>query len=62
MTQKDVNKKRVIPEEDKIHLNLLCLKLRLNQNTKQYLEHKYKDSVFTETEWKEKLKKDGLDF
>ena len=62
MTQKNVNKKEEVSKEEKVHLNLICLKFRLNQNTKQYLEHKYKDQIFTEKEWRDKLKKDGLDF
>lgn len=36
--------------------------IKVNTNTRAYIEHKYKDKEMTETEWKTNLKKDGLSF
>lgn len=38
----------------------ICLLLKISGNTRSYIEHKYKDKSFTEKQWKENLKKDGL--
>lgn len=36
--------------------------LKVNKNTRSYIEHKYKNKELTEKEWKTVLKKDGLSF
>lgn len=36
--------------------------LKVNTNTRSYIEHKYSKNEYTEKEWKERLKKDGLKF
>jgi len=40
----------------------ICLVMKFNPNTKEYVMHKYREKVCTEDEWKQLFKKDGLDF
>lgn len=56
------NKKKEIVIEEKLSAHQMCNLLKVNQNTRLYIEHKYKDKEFTEKEWKENLRKDGLTF
>ena len=51
-------------ERDNVELTAhqICNVLRVNQNTRAYIEHKYKDQEMKEDEWKTNLKKDGLSF
>jgi hypothetical protein len=48
-------------KEELLTVKQICLELQLNQNTKKYVEHKYREKSMTLKEWKVALKKDGLD-
>ena len=49
-------------KDKKLDINQICNIIKVNQNTKSYIEHKYKGKDMTEKEWKSNLKKDGLSF
>lgn len=57
-----MEKKKEIAIEEKLSAHQICNAIKTNQNTRLYIEHKYKDKELTEKEWKENLKKDGLTF
>lgn len=46
---------------DKLTTQQVCNELQLNTNTRAYVEHKYKEKEYSLKEWKNLLKKDGLD-
>lgn len=45
-----------------LSISQICNLIKVNKNTRSYIEHKYKNIELTEKEWKTKLKKDGLSF
>lgn len=47
-------------KELKMNVQNICNELKVNKNTRSYIEHKYKDKEFTIKDWKINLKKDGL--
>lgn len=47
---------------DKLTISQICIEIKANQNTKAYIEKKYKGKEFTLKEWKTNLKNDGLNF
>ena len=55
-------KKKEIVTEDLLSVNDICLELKLNNSTKQYLLHKYEESTFSKNDWEILLNKDGLTF
>ena len=55
-----MEKKKEIAIEEKLSAHQICNVIKANNNTRLYIEHKYKDKELTEKEWKENLKKDGL--
>ena len=57
-----MEKKKEIAIEEKLSAHQICNAIKANQNTRLYIEHKYKYKELTEKEWKENLKKDGLTF
>ena len=55
-------KVEVVEEKTEMLISIpnICLLLKISGNTRSYIEHKYKDKSFTEKQWIENLKKDGL--
>lgn len=47
---------------DKLNTLQISNLLKVNQNSRAYIEHKYKGKEKSEREWKKVLKKDGLSF
>lgn len=58
----DVKRSDVERTDDELNTNQICNLLQVNENTRLYVEHKYKDRQMTDNEWKTNLKKDGLLF
>lgn len=48
-------------EAIKLTTQEICNKLKVNTNTRKYIEHKYKGKSMIFSTWKSKLKKDGYD-
>jgi hypothetical protein len=63
-SETDIKKSDVerVDNELKMDVHQICNLLQVNENTRSYVEHKYKDRKMTENEWKTNLKKDGLSF
>lgn len=57
-----MEKKKEIVVEMILSTQQICNLLKVNKNTRSYIEHKYKDKEMTENEWKTNLKKDSLSF
>lgn len=49
-------------KKDILDINQICNMLKLNKNTRSYLEMKYKNKDLTLKEWKVNLKKDKLSY
>lgn len=47
-------------KENKMNVSQICNELKVNKNTRSYIEHKYKNKEFLLKDWKTFLKKDGL--
>lgn len=47
-------------KEPKMNVQSICNELKVNKNTRAYIEHKYKGEEFLLKDWKTNLKKDGL--
>lgn len=47
-------------KEPKMNVQSICNELKVNKNTRAYIEHKYKNEEFSLKDWKINLKKDGL--
>lgn len=47
-------------KESKLNAIKICNELKVNKNTRSYIEHKYKGKEFFIKDWKINLKKDGL--
>ena len=45
---------------EKLTTAQICNELKVNQNTRAYIEHKYKNKEFSLKDWKTNLKRDGL--
>lgn len=53
-------KKKVEIKEVLMTAHQVCVELRFNQNTRDYVIHKYNDESHTLREWKNLFNKDGL--
>ena len=51
-----------IKKEDLLDINQICNKLKLNKNSRSYIEHKYKGKEMSLKQWKDNFKKDGLSY
>lgn len=40
----------------------ICIMMKFNQNTRDYIFHRYIDKLVTRLEWEHLFKKDGLNF
>jgi hypothetical protein len=54
--------KKIEKKEDTLTPKEVCSTLKVNINSRKYIEHKYRNQEMTLKEWKSNLKKDGLSF
>jgi hypothetical protein len=45
-----------------LDINQICNLIKANENTRSYIEHKYKNREMTEKDWKVNFKKDRLSY
>lgn len=45
---------------EKLTVLQICNEIKANNNTRSYIEHKYRDKEMSLKDWKTNLKKDGL--
>lgn len=57
-----MTKKNIQKEVAQITSFRICLMMKFNPNTTEYVLYKYRDDIRTEDEWKRLFKKDGLNF
>lgn len=53
-------KKKV--EQETYGASQICVLMKFNQNTRDYVFHKYSSKIISEKDWKSLFKKDGLNF
>lgn len=52
----------MIKKQNKITVNEFCLLNRMTKVNKDFMNSKFKDETYTESEWKKILKKDRITF